>query len=421
MVVILLFLSSSFHTIQATNWYYLHHATLSEQKSLYSTGCYHGTYGPISLLSCSSSQSNATFLKSLPEEDVSYLCVIQTSDPTQLYTRSTILHQLGDYYVLIPDSLSLCHEDHFITFGKRVSPSPVVPISPNVKYISVKGMAPDPEIVAALAGVDGSRMMQSITQLANFYTRNTRAYGAVQAQNYLINRFTNYGFAVSRFNYQFAYPNTSDVVIAELTGTDSANQIVVIGAHYDSRGPRNDNLERAPGANDDASGVSILLELARVIQSLGKRLSRTIRLCAFSGEEQGLLGSFYYAQSLSQKGENVVAMFNGDMLGWQYDNEYTLGMKRDYIDTSLLASANEITQLYVPDLGTGLSTSCCSDYVSFYDFGFPAIGYFQYPGIAADYPYYHTSNDLPVYIQPDLLELEGKAMIAAALTYAMNK
>jgi len=328
---------------------------------------------------------------------------------------------LGDYYVVIPTCLSLCHEDHFITFGKRVSPSPVKAISPNVKYISVKGTAPDPEIVEALAGVDGARMMQSINQLSSFYTRNTRAYGAVQAQDYLINRFTNYGFDVTTFNYQFEYPNTSDVVIAELTGTDNADKIVVIGAHYDSRGSRNDNLERAPGANDDASGVSVLLELARVIQILNKRLSLTIRLCAFSGEEQGLLGSFYYAQSLSQKGENVVAMFNGDMLGWQYDNENTLGMKRDYIDTALLASANEITQLYVPGLGTGQSTSCCSDYVSFYDFGFPAIGYFQYPGIAADYPYYHTSNDLPGNIDPALLELEGKAMIAAALTYAMNK
>jgi len=192
-----------------------------------------------------------------------------------------------------------------------------------------------------------------------------------------------------------------------------------MGAHYDSRAAGSVPTERAPGADDDASGNSVLLELARLIQYFGLKFERTIRLTAFSGEEQGLLGSRAYAANLASNNVNVVAMFNGDMLGWKpTGSTSSLGMKRDYIDTQLLQTANEITRLYVPELGVGVSTSCCSDYVSFYEVGYPAIGYFQFPGTASAYPYYHTSNDLPDYIDVDLLELEGKAMIAAILTYA---
>jgi len=208
-------------------------------------------------------------------------------------------------------------------------------------------------------------------------------------------------------------------VIAEKTGTVYPDEIIVVGAHYDSRAQRNVPTERAPGANDDASGSSVLLELARVVQLKDLSFERTIRLTAFSGEEQGLVGSDFYARDLRSNDVDVVAMFNGDMLGWKpAGSAVALGMKRDYVDTQLLQSANEITQLYVPELDIGLSTSCCSDYVSFYEVGYSAIGYFQFPGRAADYPYYHTSDDTPDHIDVDFLELEGKAMIAAALTYA---
>jgi len=303
-----------------------------------------------------------------------------------------------------------------LDFAVKVPSTPIIQVSPNIEYINGTGMAPNVDIVTILADVQGDQMMNSIVELSNFYTRHSRSYGAVQAMDYLVDRYTKYGFWTTTFNYA---SNTSSNVIAELTGVTSPDEIIVVGSHYDSRAQRNANTERAPGADDDASGNSVSLELARLINKFNVKFDRTLRIVAFSGEEQGLLGSAAYASDLRSNNVNVVAMFNGDMLGWKpTGTTSSLGMKRDYINQNLLNSANDITRLYVPELGVGVSTSCCSDYVSFYNEGYSAIGYFQFPGTASAYPYYHRSDDLPDNIDVDLLELEGKAMMASVLTYA---
>lgn len=104
-----------------------------------------------------------------------------------------------------------------------------------------------------------------------------------------------------------------------------ANETVIIGAHFDSRGVRHlsfllrssvADLSRlqsfgyptAPGADDDGSGTSLLLALARHIYTHRLTFSRKVVLAAFSGEEQGLLGSKYYAQKLRKAKEDVVLM-----------------------------------------------------------------------------------------------------------------
>jgi len=395
------------------DWYII--VSPSEQNDLFSSGCYHGSFGPISLLSCP--HPTATFLKTIPDE--LSLCVIQTADSNLAILTAVddaVLYQIGEYYLFIPTSLSDCEEDQVLTFARKVFPSPLIPVSPHQKYINVTGMDPDPVIVEVLKQVNGENMMNYIVDLASFYTRHSRAFGSVQASEYLVNQYTDYGLETSTFFFQ---TNFSDVVIAESTGTSYPDEVIVVGAHYDSRAQRFVPNERAPGANDNASGNSVLLELARLISEFGLKFERTIRLIAFSGEEQGLVGSRQYANYLRSNDVNVQAMFNADMLGWKPSGSaVSLGMKRDNVDLPLLQSVNEITRLYVPDLGIGVSPSCCSDYISFYEVGYPAVGYFQFPGSAANYPYYHSTNDLPQHIDQDFLEIEAKALIAAALTYA---
>jgi len=85
----------------------------------------------------------------------------------------------------------------------------------------------------------------------------------------------------------------------------------------------------------------------------------------------------------------------------------------------LVASSVELTHLYVPQIKTANSSSCCSDYQSFYEAGHPAVGFFQNQGSASDYPAYHTSNDLPIYVDWTQESLETQAVIATALTWAV--
>jgi hypothetical protein len=105
-------------------------------------------------------------------------------------------------------------------------------------------------------------------------------------------------------------------VVATLRGTDpsSADRVYVVGAHYDSRVTDVLNATSdAPGANDDASGTSAVLELARVFAP--RPTEATIVFVAFAGEEQGLLGSDHLAQRAQDEGWNIQGVLNMDIIG----------------------------------------------------------------------------------------------------------
>jgi hypothetical protein len=105
-------------------------------------------------------------------------------------------------------------------------------------------------------------------------------------------------------------------VVATLRGTDpkSADRVYVVGAHYDSR--RTDVMDGrgdAPGANDDASGTSAVLELARVMAPVPTEA--TVVFVAYAGEEQGLYGSNHFAELAKQNGWNIQGVLNMDIIG----------------------------------------------------------------------------------------------------------
>ena len=104
-------------------------------------------------------------------------------------------------------------------------------------------------------------------------------------------------------------------VVAELRGSESPDSLMVLGAHYDDILSAGDPSARAPGANDNASGVAAMLEVARVMKKAGYRPANTIRFVAFDAEEEGLFGSFAYASKLVTSGYSTKLMVNNDMIG----------------------------------------------------------------------------------------------------------
>src|SRR5215813_3986005 len=122
-------------------------------------------------------------------------------------------------------------------------------------------------------------------------------------------------------------------IIGVLEGSDPQlkNEVIVIGAHYDHLGhggegslaPRSGEIHH--GADDNASGTAGLLELARTLSSQKPGPKRTIVFIAFSGEEEGLLGSNYYVNHPVFPLANTVTMFNMDMIGRMKDNKLIVG------------------------------------------------------------------------------------------------
>ncbi len=110
-------------------------------------------------------------------------------------------------------------------------------------------------------------------------------------------------------------------VMATLKGTDpNDDRLIIVGGHLDSRVTDvMDAKSKAPGANDDASGVAIVMEMARVMAS--KQFPATLVFVAFQGEEQGLYGSKHMADRAKKENWNVVAMLNNDIVGNSYSAE----------------------------------------------------------------------------------------------------
>ncbi|MBL8897110.1 MAG: M28 family metallopeptidase [Planctomycetes bacterium] len=103
-------------------------------------------------------------------------------------------------------------------------------------------------------------------------------------------------------------------VIATLRGTREPERIYVVGGHYDSRASDTyDVASDAPGANDDASGTAVVLELARVLAAVP--LDATVVFACYTGEEQGLLGSIHHAQLLAEQKAQVAGMITNDIVG----------------------------------------------------------------------------------------------------------
>jgi Peptidase family M28 len=96
--------------------------------------------------------------------------------------------------------------------------------------------------------------------------------------------------------------------------SDASQDVVIIAGHIDSRGSDvMDAVKDAPGANDDGSGVALVMEAARILSK--ERPRATIVYALLSGEEQGLLGGKLLAETAKTKGWNVLAMLNNDIVG----------------------------------------------------------------------------------------------------------
>lgn len=201
-------------------------------------------------------------------------------------------------------------------------------------------------------------------------------------------------------------------VVAFIEGAEKKDEVVAITAHYDHLGIVGNQL--FPGADDNASGVAAMLEIARVFQkakSDGQGPKRSVLFISFTGEEKGLFGSEYYVNHPAVPMEKTIANLNIDMIGRVderngADPEYVYLIGSDKISQELHALSERVNNTY-----TGLRLDYTynsdddpnryyyrSDHYNFAKHGVPAIFYFN--GAHADY---HQPTDTIEKIEYDAL------------------
>ncbi len=179
------------------------------------------------------------------------------------------------------------------------------------------------------------------------------------------------------------------------------NECIVVGAHMDHNGLSPDGHLYA-GADDNASGTAIVMELARVMSRIPGGLRRTVCFVCFGGEEQGLLGSSYFAEHPAVPGEQIVAMFNFDMEGMG-DGGCGAGGRNyfpDLFDGLLSGLADSVRQKFRVSRGWGMGGS---DHAHFIEQGIPALGFFS----TGSHPFYHQAEDVPSVIHVPSLQCVG--------------
>jgi hypothetical protein len=275
---------------------------------------------------------------------------------------------------------------------------------------------PDTFVVYLLNQVNGDFITNRVQHLEDYGTRNAYAPESILAQQWIEEKFLEWGLDVEVMNFTMPGGPASDNVIATLTGTKYPDEFVVVGGHYDSYA----GSGMAPGADDNASGTSGVMEIARILSQY--EFDRSVIFCAFSGEEYGLYGSAAYASRSAQQGMDILGYFNMDMIG--YLDPGSLGMK-----TSLIypQSAQEladfyayVTSIYLPSFQVESATLIGgdSDHTSFNNNGY--MGIFPFEDVNNYSPYIHTSSDLvgPSYNNELLAVTFTKAAMASIVTMA---
>jgi hypothetical protein len=249
-----------------------------------------------------------------------------------------------------------------------------------------------------VAEVSQQHIQRWIAELAAFPTRHTLSPHNVEAAGWLQAEFEK-----TRFGEVSLHPFTCKgvqrhSVVCTRTGARRPDEVVIVCAHFDSRtADLADHETRAPGADDNGSGVAALLEIARVLA--GEPLGRTLQLIAFSGEEQGLLGSTAYAKKTANSGTDVALVINMDMIGHALKPgspaiivEHDTGNATRSNDAASRAFAEQAVAAVHAYTGVEVHTGpiYSSDYMPFEKEGYACIGFFD-GADSADF--YHTSND----------------------------
>lgn len=244
-----------------------------------------------------------------------------------------------------------------------------------------------------------SNIENTIVSLSDFQNRYYNGSYGAQASDWLANTWQTMAAGRSDIGVEQVYRgnDAQASVVLTIEGAEQADQVLVMGAHLDSinhsdpNGPQ--ETARAPGADDDASGVASLTEVLRVLLANDYHPQRTIKLMAYAGEEAGLLGSGYLADDFANRGVDVAGVLQLDMTNYQ-GSAGDIYLVDDYTDAQQNGFLEDIAGTYLPALDVR-HTQCgyaCSDHASWAQQGYPASMPFE-ASMGGSNPYIHSSED----------------------------
>ena len=206
-------------------------------------------------------------------------------------------------------------------------------------------------------------------------------------------------------------------IVAELPGTDRADEVVMLGAHFDS-------WHAGTGATDNAAGVAAMMEAVRILRASGVRLRRTVRLALWTGEEQGLLGSREYVKQQFGDPETMQLKPAHARLSAYFNMDNGTGAIRGVYLQGNEAVRPVFTAWMDPLRNLGMTTLAIrntggTDHLAFDEVGLPGFQFIQDPVEYSTHSH-HTNMDLYDRVQAEDL-MKNSVIIASFVYHAANR
>jgi len=206
-------------------------------------------------------------------------------------------------------------------------------------------------------------------------------------------------------------------IVAELPGTDKADEVVMLGAHFDS-------WHAGTGATDNAAGSAAMMEAMRILKATGLRMRRTVRLALWTGEEQGLLGSREYVKQQFGDPATMVLKPAHAKLSAYFNMDNGTGAIRGVYLQGNEAVRPVFSAWMEPFRSLGMTTltirsTASTDHVPFDEVGLPGFQFVQDP-IEYGTHSHHTNMDLYDRLQPEDL-MKNAVIIASFVYHAANR
>ncbi|MFQ5571660.1 MAG: M20/M25/M40 family metallo-hydrolase [Rhodothermales bacterium] len=264
------------------------------------------------------------------------------------------------------------------------------------------------EVRTAVQAVSTGRVYDYEQALYQFDSKFITQPGNRKAIEYLAGKLRSFGYEPELQWFEPRPGVESANVIATLPGIENPELVYVISSHFDS-------VSRGPGADDNTSGTTALLEAARVLAR--RPMPATIKFAFFTGEEAGLLGSREFVRRAVEDGVQIMGALNNDMVGWSGDHrlDNTIRYSNAGIRDVQHAAAIHFTNLITYDAKYYKST----DAHAYYDaYGDIVGGIGSYPILGN--PHYHQSHDYLETINHQLVAEVSKTTVATIMLLASS-
>lgn len=244
-------------------------------------------------------------------------------------------------------------------------------------------------------------------------SRHKNQPGNALAETYIKQKLQSYGLSTTIQSFS----STGKNVFATQIGTEFPNKKYIICAHFDDMPPGT----TAPGADDNASGTAAVIEAARILSQYS--FPFTIIYALWDEEEQGLVGSYYYANQAASAGDSILGVINMDMIAFDSDNDGVCNVHNRVVGSSveIYQKMVEVNMQYGINLNIvsrnpGITAS---DHASFWSKGYGAILLIENDDTDFN-PHYHTVNDLVQYFNQPYFTKMAKLALGTLAVFALN-